>query len=170
MQHNLIGNCLYQATSTGNNKFVLLSKNKCDEKESNFSWMWTNFGQILHWETLECITDDYYGGLYYFVILKKCDRNNQKQGWKCVGDKKRYIRQPMSYRYLKYGQFYNYVTTRITWPGLAQWRRYDTEKDVCSQGNLRKQCSSNGSETKISTHFDVTFLEPSLLYTAEAWA
>ena len=137
MQHSLAGNCLYQATSTGNNKFILLSKDKCDEKKSNFSWMWTNFGQILHWETLECMTDDYYYGLlYHYVILKKCDRNNQKQGWECVGDKKRYIRQPSSYRYLEHGQYHDYVTTRISWHKVAQWRRYDTGEDVCSQGNL----------------------------------
>ena len=169
VQHNLTGNCLYQATRAGF-KFILLSKPECDEKNSNFRWMWTNFGQILHWETLECMTDDYRGLLYHYVILKKCNRNNQKQGWECAGEKKGHIRQPSSYRYLEYGQYHDYVTTRISWLGVAQWRRYDTQKDVCSQGNLKKQCSSNESETKISTHFDVTFLERSLLYTAEAWA
>lgn len=171
MQHNLIGNCLYQETRASF-KFILLSNRKCDEKNSNFRWLWTNFGQILHWETLECMTDDdYYGQPYNYVILKKCDSNNQKQGWECAGYKKRYIRQPMSnhsHRYLEYGQYHDYVTTRASWHGIAQWRRYDTQKDVCSQGNLKKQCSSNESETKISTHFDVTFLERSPLYTAVA--
>ena len=132
LQHYLSGYCLYQLTSTGNNKFVLLKKTKCDDKNRNFRWLLTIFGQLLHWETLECMTDDYYSS-YYFVVLRKCDRNNQKQSWECVS---LYIRQRKSYRHLDYGEFHDYVTTKIAWPGAAKWRRYDTQESVRSQGNL----------------------------------
>ena len=140
LQHNNNGNCLYQATSTDDFKFVRLSNMKCDEKNRNFRWLLTNFRQLLHWKTLECMTDDYYGTPYYFVVLKKCDRNYQKQSWECVGEKERYIRQTQSYRHLDYGEFHDYVTTKISWPGVAKWRRYDTQKSVCSQGNLKSKC------------------------------
>ena len=70
--------------------------------------------------------------------MKKCNRNNKKQSWQCVGNKKQNIMQTKSSRYMYYGQFSDYVTTiRFA---TAEWTRYDTQKDVCSQGNLKNQC------------------------------
>ena len=68
----------------------------------DYRWIWTNFEQLLNWQTLECMTDDYYqyyvpGNDKYFVTMKKCDRNNQKQLWECVGDR---IEQTWSGRYM----------------------------------------------------------------------
>ena len=146
LQHNFTRYCLYQQVSTGNNKFVLLKKTKCDDNNRNFHWLLTNFGQLLHWETLECMTDDYYTSTYYFVVLRKCDRNNQKQLWECSGLNKKDIRQTKSNRYLDYGEFDDYVTTKISWPGVAKWRRYDTRESVCSQGNLKISAQSHSCQ------------------------
>ena len=136
-------NCLYQETVQkllGTLKFVFRSDQvKCDEKYKNLHWIRTNFRQLLHWETLECMTD-YYTFPYYYVVLKKCDRNNQKQSWECVGDKKRNIRNTNSFRKLYYGQYYDYVTTSSFW--LEKWTRHDTQKDVCSQSNYKNQCTA----------------------------
>ena len=138
LQHiNLTENCLYQQTRN-TFKFVLRSDSKCDEKERNFRWLWTNFGQLLHWETLQCMTDDYrVTNGHDYVVLKKCD-TNEKQSWECAGDDKKYIHrhEKQTLRYMGYGEFYDYVTVSNAWPSVAQWRRYGTRKEVCSQGKL----------------------------------
>ena len=87
------------------------------------------------------MTDDYYGSTYYFVVLRKCDRNNKKQSWECSGVNNMYIRQTKSYRHLDYGEFHDYVTIRLSRPDVAKWRRYDTQESVCSRGNLKNQCT-----------------------------
>ena len=87
------------------------------------------------------MTDDYRvtNGNDY-VVLKKCD-TNEKQSWECAGDDKKYIHrhEKQTRRYMDYGEFYDYVTVNKAWPSVAQWRRYGTQKDVCSQGNLKNR-------------------------------
>lgn len=142
--------CLYQdirLTNIGIIKFVLRNIfGECNDKDGNFRWIWTKSGQILHWETLECMSVDYltifknyYAYTLYYVVLKKCD---QKQSWECTSDgqNKKYIRLlENSNMYMDYGELNTYVTTRPLWHSTAQWRRYDTQKDVCSQGNFKNQ-------------------------------
>ena len=88
------------------------------------------------------MTDDYYTPPYYFVVLRKCGRNNQKQSWECVGVNNMYIRLTKSYRHLDYGEFDDFVTIKFLWPDVAKWRRYDTQKSVCSRNNLKNQCTT----------------------------
>jgi hypothetical protein len=83
------------------------------------------------------MTDDYRTN---YVLMKKCDRNNQKQLWKCVGDKKYNIVQLQSGRYMYNGNN-KYVTTKATSSDLTKWMRYTTKKDVCSQGEILYTCT-----------------------------
>ena len=125
--------CLYQ-TSTKWGTFVFVSTT-CSHDNENFRWIWTNYGQLLNWKTLECMTDDFLSQQnQHFVTMKKCDRNNQKQLWQCVEDSNYYVRQTRSGRYLYSGE---YVTTRnIEWSVAPIWKRFRSGKDVCSQGSF----------------------------------
>ena len=54
-----------------------------------------------------------------------------------MGDKKYNIKQTLSGRYLYYGEYSNYVTTKnTTHTTPTTWTRLGSEKDVCSQGRL----------------------------------
>ena len=86
------------------------------------------------------MTDDFISvKLLYYPVMKECDRNNQKQLWECVGDKKYDIIQSLSRRYIYYGEageVTQYVTTKNTQPSEnTTWQRFGSEKDVCSQGS-----------------------------------
>lgn len=148
LQHDRTKHCLYQnpiQTTSGWLRFVVETYGECNKTNWNFRWLWTKFGQLLHWETLECMSDDYYSTStrFYRVVLRKCRRYHQRQSWECAVNNKKYIRRWVyltnSYLYMYYyhGQFTDYVTTSFPWRGAAQWRRYDTQEDVCSQGNLK---------------------------------
>ncbi len=80
------------------------------------------------------MTDDFISQeKQYFPTMKKCDRNDEKQLWECVGEKKYKIKQKQSGRYLFYGERVDkYVTT--TQMKATIWTRLGSEKDVCSQG------------------------------------
>ena len=135
MQNNNEKQCIYQYVH-GNR---VRRNSTCDEKNGNSRWMWTNYGQLLNWQTLECMTDDLYSWLSkkYFPTLEKCDGNNRKQLWECVGEKKYNIKQKQSGRYLSYGEYYTYVTTKGTTQMEATiWTRLGSGKDVCSQGEI----------------------------------
>ncbi len=107
--------CLYQKPK-GKKTFVFKDAT-CSYDDGNSRWIWTNYGQLLNWKTLECMTDD------RFVTMKKCDRHNQKQLWECVNR--------------NYGKFSKYVRTRKTHLSTAQkWVRHGSGNNVCSQGNL----------------------------------
>ncbi len=137
MQNNKEKRCIYQYPYDTKTTFVR-RYSTCVEKNENSRWIWTNYGQLLNWQTLECMTDDYYAtsAFKYFATMKKCDRNNQKQLWECVGVKKYNIKQTQSGRYLRYGGYSSYVTTKYTVWARTTWTRLGSEKDVCSQGRL----------------------------------
>ncbi|CAB4045051.1 Hypothetical predicted protein, partial [Paramuricea clavata] len=113
--------------------FVLAGET-CSYDNWDYRWIWTNFGQLLNWETLECMTDDYQYQYKYLVTMKKCDKNNQKQLWECVGNKKYNIKQTQSGRHMYYGEHLQYVTTKNTYSYYdKKWTRFGSEKHVCSQ-------------------------------------
>ncbi|CAB3998225.1 Hypothetical predicted protein [Paramuricea clavata] len=70
----------------------------------------------------------------YLVTMKKCNRNNQRQLWKCVGER---IKQTQSGRYMYmykyYGEHYGHVRTRKYWRYASKWTHFGSKKDVCSQ-------------------------------------
>ena len=82
------------------------------------------------------MTDGVYYHDYNRIILKECDRNNQKQKWKCTGRNKKYIQLLKRDVYMDYGDN-EYVAIRYERTETAQWTRYNTHKDVCSKGNLK---------------------------------
>ena len=136
MQNNKEKRCIYQYPYSKKTTFVR-RYSTCVEKNGNSSWMWTNYGQLLNWQTLECMRDDYITPDRYFPTMEKCDRNDKKQLWECVSDKKYNIKQIQSGRYLYYGEYSSYVTTKYTTYTTATiWTRFGSEKDVCSQGRL----------------------------------
>ncbi|CAB3988118.1 Hypothetical predicted protein [Paramuricea clavata] len=134
VQNNLSKSCTYQKF-LDHTTFVLESSILCNDKNRDSRWIWTNFGQILNWETLECMTDDFIGGGRHYPTMKKCDKStDQKQLWECVGDKKYDIIQSLSRRYMYYGEVTQFVTTKNTQPSnKTKWKRFGSEKDVCSQ-------------------------------------
>ena len=147
--------CLYQADKKMFNymfKLVARSKyGKCNEKSGNFRWLWTKFGQLLHWKTLECMSNEKWNSKIYCVALQKCERyhdHNSTQLWECAGSNIKYIRRWLvrhkKYAYIDYGRFNDYVTTKISWKGSALGMRYDnTQKDVCSQGKFEPPVHNN---------------------------
>ncbi len=137
VQNNNEKQCIYQYWYSKKTTFVRRNST-CVEKNGNSRWMWTNHGQLLNWQTLECMRDDYITIDLIFPTMKKCDRYDQKQLWECVGDKKYNIKQTHeSGRYLYYGEYERYVTTNYTTQTTATtWTRLGSEKDVCSQGSL----------------------------------
>ena len=124
--------CLYQ-TSTKWGTFVFVSTT-CSHDNENSRWIWTNYGQLLNWKTLECMTDGLLFRQEHLVTMKKCDRRNQKQLWECVGDKKYNIRQTQSRKDLYFGEHRQYVTT--SWSTARKWVRHGSNKDFCSKGSL----------------------------------
>ncbi|CAB4031177.1 Hypothetical predicted protein [Paramuricea clavata] len=132
IQNNLDKSCIYQKF-LDYSAFVIGSPT-CNAKNWDSRWMWTNFGQLLNWKTLECMTDDFISDKYqYFPVMRKCNRNNQRQLWECVGDKKYNIMQLLSRRYMYYGEVVHFVTTKKIQSYETKWRRFDSKKDVCSQ-------------------------------------
>ena len=139
MQNNNERRCIYQHPVPKNPIIVYIRRNStCDDNNGDSRWMWTKYGQLLNWQTLECMTDDPLSPQSpYIPGMKKCDRNNTKQLWECVGEKKYNIKQTQSGRYLYYGEYHTYVTTKATTQMKATiWTRLGSEKDVCSQGTL----------------------------------
>ena len=136
VQNNVSKSCIYKKFLE-HSTFVLESSILCNDKNRDSRWIWTNFGQILNWETLECMTDDFTGGGRHYPTMKKCDKStDQKQLWECVGDKKYDIIQSLSRRYMYYGEVTQFVTTKNTQPSdNTKWQRFGSEKDVCSQGS-----------------------------------
>ena len=171
LQHDSTRQCLYQARRrlpTGDYlKFVVRSYGNCDRATSNFRWLWTKYGQLLHWETLECMSDDYYSRPFYYTVLKECGRNNEKQRWKCGGQNKKYIQlliKPyQNTLYLDYGHD-EYVTIRYARRGTAQWTRYNTQEDVCSQGNLKRRQRNNDESETTQLDIILTIIVSSLIY------
>ena len=167
LQHDGTKNCLYQetrqttdGTSVTPVKFVVRTYSQCNEISKNFRWLWTKFGQLLHWDTLECMSDDYRVYItnilsHNFVVLKKCYANNQKQQWKCGGYNKKYIQLLAKLYlhdvYMDYGKD-DYMTVKYLWSDTAEWTRYDTKNDVCSQGNLKNRVQNHELETTQPYH------------------
>ena len=169
LQHDSRRQCLYQArrlATGGYLKFVVRSYGNCDGESSNFRWLWTKYGQLLHWETLECMSDDYPTRYYNYIVLKECGRNN-KQRWKCGEQNKKYIQLLINpYQdtvYLDYGHD-DFVTIRYARDYPAQWTRYGTQENVCSQGNCKNQ--HNDDEYAETTELDIilTIIVSSLVY------
>ena len=130
IQNNNEKRCIYQSSYT-----FVSRDSTCVENNGNSRWMWTNHRQLLNWQTLECMRDDYITTYQYFPTMKECNRYDQKQLWECVGDKKYNIKQTQSGRYLHYGEYSSYVTTKYTtYTTPTTWTRLGSEKDVCSQG------------------------------------
>ena len=102
----------------------------CSKKYWNFLWIWTNHRQLLNWQTLECMTEQNLGQR---LRMKKCDINDRKQLWECVGND---IVQRQSGRYM-YG-YGLHVTTTTTSSDATKWKRYGTKENVCSQGKPRQ--------------------------------
>lgn len=130
--------CLYQYPYNTKYTFVQVGAT-CSYDNLDYLWIWTNFGQLLNWATLECMTDDYHTRQnQHFVTTEKCDRNNQKQLWECVGNKKYKIKQTQSGRRMYYGEHSQYVTTKDTyWYNELKWMRFGSKKDVCSEGTVQ---------------------------------
>jgi hypothetical protein len=79
------------------------------------------------------MTDDFYS-TYHYVTMKKCNRTDQKQFWDCERkNNNELIRQTQSGRYMHYGEYGEYVTTRNISSDV--WARFGSGKQVCSQGN-----------------------------------
>ena len=128
--------CLYYGDING---IGFVRKDTCYDN-SKYYWLWTNNGQLLNWESLKCMTDDYVTPRgTHFVVMKKCDNSNLKQLWKCERiHQNNYITLKQSHRYLCYGEYRNYVTaghSHWLW-ARVWWTRYGSKQDVCSQGNL----------------------------------
>jgi hypothetical protein len=126
--------CLYYREYNG---VDLVRKDEC-YNDGKYYWIWTNYGQLLNLNSLECMTDDHVTkrGTHY-VILKKCDKSNQKQVWICETHNENYMKLKQSDRYMYYGYNGNYVTTkRVHWQSALKLRRFGTTQDVCSQGSL----------------------------------
>jgi hypothetical protein len=108
----------------------------CSYDNWDYRWIWTNFGQLLNWKTLECMTDERSNNKY-FVTMKKCNRKNQRQLWKCVGER---IKQTWPHwlgrsMYIYYVHGYLYVGTTKYWRSASKWTRFGSQKNVCSQGS-----------------------------------
>ena len=173
LQHDSTRQCLYQErrrlAGVGSLKFVVRSYGNCDGASSNFRWLWTKYGQLLHWETLECMSDDYPTRYYNYIVLvlKECGRNNKEQRWKCGEQNKKYIQLLINpYEdtvYLDDGHD-DYVTIRYERRGLtAQWTHYGTQENVCSQGNCKNQRNNDESETT-ELNIILTIIVSSLVY------
>ena len=133
----LVENNPHQVCLYCEEKFVHAST--CSHDNRQYYWIWTNNGQLLNWESLKCMTDDYVThDDTHFVVMKKCDRNNLKQSWKCESHaNNHYIKQILSDRYMFYGEYGGYVTTKhIHWSAAKLWARFDSTQDICSQGSL----------------------------------
>ncbi len=84
--------------------------------------------------------------------MKDCDRNDKKQLWECVGDKKYNIKRTQSSRYLQYGEYNLFVTindTISTTP--TTWKRLGSKKDVCSQGEILQVINNCEGKSKTKT-------------------
>ena len=129
MQNNL---CLYQKFYSTKETFVLAGT--CRYDNWDYRWIWTNFGQLFNWQTLECMTGDLHArsDYKYYVTINKCDRNNQRQLWECVDES---IKHTQSGRYMYYGEHSGYVTTTKYWLYASKSTRFGSKKDVCSQGS-----------------------------------
>jgi hypothetical protein len=127
--------CLYYKDYNG---VDFVRKDECYNNREYY-WIWTNYGQLLNSKSLECMTDDHItkSGTHY-VILKKCNKSNQKQAWGCETiHNETYIQPKQSDRYMYYGHNWNYVTTKsIHWLYALKLRRFYTPEDVCAQGSL----------------------------------
>ena len=104
----------------------------------NSRWIWTNFAQLLNWNTLKCMTETYDLGNTHFVLLKECEKDNDLQHWECVGNNKYNIIQKKSGRYMNYGDHYHFVTMNNT--QNVEWIRYGkpSASAVCAEGNQIK--------------------------------
>ncbi len=148
MQNNNEKKCIEHIYPT-----IFPQTSTCDGKNGNLRWIWTNYGQLLNWQNLKCMRDDFNSREnLYFQKMKDCDRNDKKQLWECVGDKKYNIKQTQSGRYLYYGEYATYVTTKATTHMKATiWTRLGSEKDVCSQGEIlqvRNNCKGKKQKPK----------------------
>ncbi|XP_028410778.1 uncharacterized protein LOC114533460 [Dendronephthya gigantea] len=140
---NLHSKCIYQRPY----KYYTFVRNDiCNNNNSNYRWIWTSHGQLLNWATLECATDDFYSKeKNYHLIMKRCDRGNQKQLWKCVGEKK-YDMQSMTGRYIYYGYFTLMGKNQTQ---KTELKRFGSQNDVCSQGVTRCDTFVDGSSLVI---------------------
>ena len=46
----------------------------------------------------------------------------------------------------------DYMTVKYLWSDTAEWTRYDTKNDVCSQGNLKNRVQNHELETTQPYH------------------
>ena len=106
----------------------------CSKEYQNSLWIWSNFGQLVNWKTLECMAGE------KPISMKKCDISDRKQLWKCVGKD---IVQTQSGRYMYYRRYHwqdDASVTTQTKPSFAtKWKRY-SKKNVCSQGKILQIC------------------------------
>ena len=143
IQFTYLRYCIKNIRNRKWNTTFVRTPRSCDDDTKSYRWIWTNFAQILNWETLGCMTDDYHSvGGDNFVTIKKCDPNDGLQRWICVGDEKYNIIQTQSGRYLNYGDFQNYVTTNKR--DSEKWTRRGTgtQKDVCAKGSIHRKILS----------------------------
>ena len=125
--------CLYYEVY---NKTGFVYEGTCSYDNLKSYWIWTNNGRLLNWKSLKCMTDDYVTEQkMHFVVMKKCDKSNLKQLWKCERiNQNNYIKSKQSDRYLRDGEHGDYVTAgHIHWDVAQTWRRYGSTQDVCSQ-------------------------------------
>ena len=111
----------------------------CNYNNSKHYWIWTNNGQLLNWKNLECMADNHVtADATHFIVMNKCDKNNAKQSWRCERIQGRnYIETIQSNRYLRDGQYLNYVTAGQVHRSVAsKWARYGSKQGICSQGNM----------------------------------
>ena len=99
LQHNPDGKCFHKDTKG----YVYRGVYTCDYEKQSFHWIYTKYQQLLHWETLKCMTDEYddYRNKH-LVVLKECDKDKQEQLWQCVDDKKNTIMKVNSSKYITY--------------------------------------------------------------------
>ena len=168
--------CLYQ-TSTKRGTFVFVSTT-CSYDNENSLWIWTNNGQLLNWKTLECMTDDLLFQQKHFVTMKKCDRHNRKQLWECVSHNNDYIKRTESGRYMYYGGYFDYVTTRDThWSVARKWMRRGSRNNVCSQGSLilnpinklRINYKTHLIQTLVTECFDILVPNALTVFPGQLW-
>ena len=128
--------CLYYTYS---NRVGLVRQGTCNYNNSKHRWIWTNNGQLLNRKSLKCMADNHVtADKTHFIVMNKCDKNNAKQLLRCERvHHKNYIKTKKSNRYLRDGEYLNYVTAgHVHWSVASEWARHGSLQDVCFQGKL----------------------------------
>ncbi|XP_046864080.1 uncharacterized protein LOC124458003 isoform X2 [Xenia sp. Carnegie-2017] len=131
MENN--GVCFHRSKH-GSNMFI--TGGQCSENDE-MHWIISKFGQIIHWKTLQCLSDTYHSWSWDItrsVLLDECVRTNKKQLWKCI-ERTYYVENVNTQKYLTYEQSQEEVTTS-SWYYVhynGKWKPLHSNESICQK-------------------------------------